>query len=261
MSSLYRSFALSRGAKLIFWRTDGIANLAWGLVSASGRVVAVDLPDPQGWMPLLQARNWNLDAIWFTHDHADHIRQSAEFIAEMQCKAYAPAGTRIPGVVSKVADGDVVEAAGFAAKVLETPGHSDHDISYWLQTEGICFCGDILFDGGVGRMFAGPAERFWRSQCRLRSLPESTWLCVGHDYAKDNYAFAHAICPDDAVFGSRNALAANTEEVRFPFTVQDQREGNIFWRADDPEFARTLNLAGFSAAEVFHFLRDAKDRF
>lgn len=259
------SFPLSRpGVDLWSWRA-GMDNFAWLLVRNDGHAVAVDLPDGPGLLTLLKRHGLTLDSVWFTHTHHDHVVGVEEVFATTGCAGRLPAGAHLPvSGVREVADGETFADAGYEVEAMDTSGHSPLDFSFVLRAEGICFCGDTVFDGGCGRMFAGTAERFWRSQCRMRDLPESLWLCGGHDYAADNYAFALSRCPEDPVLRARMDAVSAAEKkggFRFPVTVGDQREGNLFWRADDPATLRAAGLRGVAPVEAFAALREAKDRF
>lgn len=260
-----RIFPLScPGEALWVWRA-GMDNFAWLLVREEARAVAVDVPDGGGLLEVLRRRGLRLEAVCFTHTHADHVVDVERVFAETGCRGFAPAGAGVAAErVRGVRDGERFEIGGFAVEALETSGHSPLDFSYVLPEEGICFCGDTVFDGGCGRMFAGPAERFWRSQLRVRALPEETWLCGGHDYAADNYAFALSRCPGDEGLCARRAEVSAAEReggFRFPVTVGDQRRGNLFWRADDEASMRAAGLEGRAPVEAFAALREAKDRF
>ena len=63
-------------------------------------------------------------------------------------------GPQVPAralpVTRGVQEGDRVAWAGYEIEVLDTPGATDHSVSYWVRAggRGICFCGDALYGPG-----------------------------------------------------------------------------------------------------------------
>lgn len=59
--------------------------------------------------------------------------------------------THEPGADKELSDGDIISFGNISLKVLHTPGHTPGCISLLCTTENICFTGDTLFYGSVGR--------------------------------------------------------------------------------------------------------------
>ncbi len=83
-------------------------------------------------------------------------------------------------------DGQRLDAGGLTLRVLGVPGHTPACIAYLIGDA--VFTGDSLFmpDYGVGRCDfpGGSAEALYESvTSRLYTLPDSTRVFVGHDYA------------------------------------------------------------------------------
>jgi hydroxyacylglutathione hydrolase len=108
-----------------------------------------------------------LAAVLATHGHADHIAAVVDvcgpdvplFIHELDEPALTDqrgwgagypvdAGYR-PPVVRLVADGEILEFAGFRIEVLHTPGHTPGHVIY--RTDGFVWTGDLVFRDTVGR--------------------------------------------------------------------------------------------------------------
>ena len=160
--------------------------------------------------------------------------------------------------------GDTVEVGKLSARVIETPGHTGGHIAYWFAADKLAFVGDTLFSIGCGRVIEGTPEMMWQSLLKLRGLPDDTEVYCGHEYTAANIRFARTIEPNNA------ALAARAEEVArlvgqgkptIPVTIQAEKAANPFLRADLPEVAQSVGLAGAPAAQVFAEVRARKNRF
>ena len=97
-------------------------------------------------------------AILLTHGHFDHVGGVKTLAAETDCKVYLnEADLSMPPQMTAgllyytntYGEGDFVEAAGLAFKVLHTPGHTPGSVC--LLCENALFSGDTLFWGSCGR--------------------------------------------------------------------------------------------------------------
>ena len=97
-------------------------------------------------------------AILLTHGHFDHVGAVRDLAAETGCPVYLheadlsmpPQMTAGPLYYTNTyGEGDFVEKAGLAFKVLHTPGHTPGSVC--LQCENALFSGDTLFWGSCGR--------------------------------------------------------------------------------------------------------------
>ncbi len=78
-------------------------------------------------------------------------------------------------------EGDVLRFGALSFKVLHTPGHSPGSVCF--VGDGVCFSGDTLFAGSIGRTdFPGGSERELLGNVRekLFPLPEDTVVLSGH---------------------------------------------------------------------------------
>lgn len=142
----------------------------------------------------LEGRRLTPEAILITHCHVDHIWGARELQDRFHIPLYmgpenvrqyeyfdkmaAKLGLTAPDYgfeVTKVADGDVIRAAGFEFKVITTPGHSPGGVCYLEEKERLMFTGDTLFAGTIGRtdLFLGEYDNL------IKSIMEKLMLLDG----------------------------------------------------------------------------------
>lgn len=131
--------------------------------------------DPGGDVPLIQdaiaKANVNVEAIWLTHGHIDHVGGAAELRDALKveiigphvddkflCDAVVESGQRfgITGVRNFTPDrwlqeGDRVSVGGLHFDILHCPGHSPGSVVYYNKAMKFAHVGDVLFAGSVGR--------------------------------------------------------------------------------------------------------------
>ena len=218
------------------------------------RVVAVDVPDGRVMLDILRQQGWTLELLLLTHTHHDHVLHLEDLLKKTGCDFWHPAGATLPVEGTGLRDGEERNVLGLRVQAMETSGHSPLDFSYVFPEVNVCFCGDTLFAWGCGRMFAGPASRFWSSLQRLRELPDETLLCCGHDYREDNRTFALQIFPNS----SRWVPEAGEGEM--PLHFGEQKRRNPFLSADDPQIAEALGMKGQDPVLVFKKLRELRNQ-
>ena len=127
------------------------------------------------------------------------------------------------------------------------------------------FAGDTLFSIGCGRVIEGTMEQMWQSMLKLRALPDDTQALLRprihageHPLRQDHRARQH---------GARRARAARSTQLlaagkpTLPSTMGEEKAANPFLRADVPEVAKAVGMAGAPAAEVFAEIRTRKNKF
>ena len=232
----------------------------------SGATAAIDAPEAAPVEAALQGNGWKLTDILVTHHHRDHTGGIAALKQQYGCRVVAPRGEaeKIPGVDETVGEGDRVKVGNLTAQVLETPGHTLGHIAYWFEADKLAFVGDTLFSIGCGRVIEGNAETMWRSLSKLRDLPDDTRIFCGHEYTQANIRFALTVEPDNKALRARASTVDKlVAEKKFtlPSTMAEEREANVFLRADMPEVAAAVGMGGKPPAEVFAEIRTRKNKF
>ncbi len=233
-------------------------NFVYVLVDG-GRAVVVDPGVAGPVVSYLDEGELTLDLILLTHYHGDHTG-GCTMLRRTGCNVVGPAGGFVD-LDRTVADGETMEFAGTAIEVLGVPGHTAHDVAYYLSEAKALFTGDLLFACGCGRLFSHDAEQMWTSLCRLRSLPDDTRVYGGHDYTLENLEFAAHLEPDNVAVRERLDCFRADPEDEIPTTLGEEKSTNPFLRCDTEAVAAAVNMSGHPAAEVFAAVRAMKDRW
>jgi len=148
-------------------------------------------------------RGWRIGHMWYTHAHFDHIGGAAAIADALNLLPLvalhpndhvlwrAGGGGAIfgfdidPGPEPTIDfyDGQILRLGGVEFEVRFTPGHTPgHCILYVAQFD-ICFCGDLIFSGSVGRtdLPGGDWEQLVESiKTQVFAMPDDTRLLSGH---------------------------------------------------------------------------------
>lgn len=214
-------------------------NYAWLLRESSAGAVAI--VDPAEAAPLIEAvetHGGRLDLILLTHHHADHVAATDALRTRFGCPV-AGAGAdahRLPKLDFALAEGEEVTLGAARGRVIATPGHTRGHIAWFFADGAVLACGDTLFSLGCGRLFEGTAAEMFASLAKIKTLPDETLVCCGHEYTLANARFARAVDPDNAALRAR---IAEVERLRaqgvptVPTTLALERATNPFLRAAD----------------------------
>ncbi|MDA8989570.1 MBL fold metallo-hydrolase [Candidatus Chordibacter forsetii] len=151
---------------------------------------------------VLKENDLTLSQIWLTHGHWDHMAGVKEVLSpgikvighladELMFNNPAVMSTfSIPGIdlqpveiTQWVEDGDQLDLWGRTTYVFHCPGHCPGNVAFYLKSEKICFVGDVIFAGSIGRTDL-PGGDFASLEASIRNriytLPIDTELAVGH---------------------------------------------------------------------------------
>lgn len=232
----------------------------------TGATAAIDAPEAAPVEAALKKTGWKLTDILVTHHHHDHVGGIEELKQKYKCRVVAPAAeaAKIPAIDETVREGDTVTVGKLAANVIETPGHTAGHIAYWFHGAKVAFVGDTLFSIGCGRVIEGTMAQMWQSLKKLRDLPDETAIYCGHEYTLSNIKFCLSVEGGNKALQAREAQAKQQIEAgqpTIPVTIGEEKRANTFLRADVPEVAAAVGLAGASADKVFAEIRERKNKF
>jgi hydroxyacylglutathione hydrolase len=151
-----------------------------------------------------QKRDWRIAHLWYTHAHFDHLGGAAAVanaLNPLPLVALHPAdhdlwkmaggsqmfGFKIdPGPEPTIdfEDGQTLRLGNNRLEVRYTPGHTPGHVVFYCAEAKVCFCGDLIFAGSVGRtdLPGGDWETLVESiQKKIYSLPAETRLLPGHE--------------------------------------------------------------------------------
>ena len=150
-----------------------------------------------------QQRGWRIAHLWYTHAHFDHIGGAgtiADALNPLPLVALHPndhvlwragGGGALfgfdidPGPEPTIDfyQGQMLRLGSAAFEVRFTPGHTPGHCVLYVASAGICFCGDVIFAGSVGRTDLPGAswEQLENSiRTQIFTLPDETRLLPGH---------------------------------------------------------------------------------
>ena len=178
---------------------------AYLIADPSTREAAVIDPAWDGQTILSEAgqRGWRIGHLWYTHAHFDHIGgagaiadglnplplvalHQADHVlwrAEGGAKSFGFHIDPGPEPTIDLFQGQKLQLGGTSFEVRETPGHTPGHCVFYSAHAGVCFCGDLIFKGSVGRtdLPSGDWDQLVQSiREQVFTMTDSTRLLSGH---------------------------------------------------------------------------------
>ncbi len=181
-----------------------LAENCWLLADReSGTAVLIDPgEEAERVLAAVDATGCELGAIWLTHAHFDHVGGVAGVVGERPVDVWlhtldlplyrtAAASAAMWGItidapsgsIRPLTHGDRMSLGRFTFDVWHVPGHAPGHVAF--IGHGLCFSGDLLFAGSIGRTdlpFADPAAMH-DSLLRIATLDDRTRILPGHGEA------------------------------------------------------------------------------
>ena len=229
------------------------------------RAIVIDPLKASLFSDFINENNLSLEAILITHKHGDHIagvKKLKQEFPNVKIYAYTDNELFTPDVYVK--DGDAIDLDFVNFKVMYTPGHISDHVSFLFDYEKALFCGDTLFNAGVGGVHAESANTrdLYKSLVEIANLDGDVVPYAAHDYWQSNLDFALSILPDDENFKYyRENVAELPAEDKPRVTLAEESKLNIFIRSiDDVRLLKALPDYTLGE-EMFVKLRDLKNKF
>ena len=166
------------------------------------QTVVIDPADcPSYLMKHIKEEEYQIEAIFLTHAHFDHMMGIDKFLKEFRVPVYVHeddkdimtdpklnlSATYTAGYTfanaETVRDGQILKAAGYEFQVIHTPGHTRGGCCYYVKEENILFSGDTLFQRSIGRSDfpnSSTSDLVRSVREKLFVLPEDTFVYPGH---------------------------------------------------------------------------------
>lgn len=151
----------------------------------------------------LNQHGWDLAYILLTHAHFDHVgglaylkeysnapiylhKEAVPMLESASITAAMTLGMQFPQPPPPdeyLEEGQVIQVGNSSLEVLYTPGHAPGHVSFYCPAEHALFCGDVLFEGSIGRTDfpGGHHETLIRIiKEKLFVLPDETRVYSGH---------------------------------------------------------------------------------
>lgn len=132
----------------------------------------------------IQAEKLDVQYIFITHTHEDHIAALAQLAGNTKAEVWASEREPVSYPGAKTFKENVHFHLGqLAVKTLSTPGHSPGMTTYYITglSWPVAVVGDAIFAGSMGGGTpAGFAEQLKNNKEKILTLPKDTVLACGH---------------------------------------------------------------------------------
>ena len=229
----------------------------------------VAIVDPSEFIPCdtIISKNYKkLDFILNTHHHYDHVGGNEELKKKYNSKilGFENDKNRIPQIDTVLKDNQEFKIGTLNFTTIFIPGHTRGHVAFYFKKERVVFTGDTLFSLGCGRVFEGTYKQMFQSLNKLKNLPGETKVYCGHEYTFKNLEFCLKFNPNNNFLKKKKddiKLSLKNKKPTIPSTIADEIKANIFFRVNDPDVKKAINLENSPDIEIFTKLRDLKDNF
>jgi glyoxylase-like metal-dependent hydrolase (beta-lactamase superfamily II)/rhodanese-related sulfurtransferase len=222
--------------------TSGLGDRSYVVTNGGNAVIVDPQRDIDRVLEIVDQHGAAITHVLETHLHNDYVTGGLELSRAVGAEYVVPAGDDLDYAARRVQDGDVVDADSVSLRVIHTPGHTAHHVSYEVRNEsgattGVFTGGSLLF-GSTGRTDLLGAEH-------TRSLTRAQYHSVRR--LADELPADTAIYPTHG-FGSFCSAAPVTGDSS---TIGQERRGNPALLRTEREFVEAL-LSGLSDFPAYY---------
>jgi hydroxyacylglutathione hydrolase len=213
------------------------------LISDGDQAVVVDPQrDIDRITALLAQRNLRLSHVLETHVHNDYVSGGLELARVVGAIYVLAAGDDLEFNYEPVTDGSIVESGRMRLRVLHTPGHTHHHVSYVLETP----------EGAVQAVFTGGSMLYGATGRTDLVRPEDTDELTHAQYHSVR-RLAGELPPETPVYPTHGfgSFCSATPTSGDASTVGVQREVNPALTLDEQDYVDSL-IAGLSAFPAYY---------
>lgn len=221
--------------------TTGLGDRSY-LISIDGIAVVIDPQrDIDRVLDLARERAVRITHVLETHIHNDYVTGGVDLARTVDAEYLVPAGDEVGYQRRAVGDGDVIDVGPIRLRVMHTPGHTHHHVSYVLHdaadaVRGV-FTGGSMLHGTTGRTDLLGSEHTeelshaqFHSVRRLATeLPEATQVYPTHGFG--------SFCSATPASGDASTIADERQDN--PALTQDEQsyvDGLIAGLSDYPAY-------------------------
>jgi len=222
--------------------TTGLGDRSY-LISSEGIGIVVDPQrDIDRVLKLAADRGAQVSTVVETHLHNDYVTGGLELARTTGADYVVPAGDSVQYERVPAADGDVIRTGPMRLRVLHTPGHTHHHVSYVLtDADGVVqavFTGGSMLYGATGRTdLLGPEHTDSLTHAQFHSVRR----------------LAAELPPGTPVFPTHGfgSFCSATPTTGTSSTVGEQARANPALTQDERSFVDQL-IAGLSAYPAYY---------
>ncbi len=227
---------------------NSLRNFSYILIKDQ-HVVCIDPFDGQQIEKVLKQNELVLTAIINTHQHHDHIKGNNYLINNYACP---------------ILNEDLIFNDGSELVQIKTPGHTNEHVTYAYKEKGkekLIFCGDTLFNAGVGNCKNGGNDKvLYESITKIYyKFPKTAIIYTGHDYRLNNLKFSESIWSENKCL---------KEEIDVEEELRKDNKFRFTFLAEEFDINPFFNLKFFrekfkldSEEEAFIYLRKLRDNW
>ena len=219
------------------WTENNYRNFNYLIACAeTGEAIAIDPLEHQLCLDRAKQKGWTIRQVLNTHHHNDHTGGNAAMVAATGANviAHEKAKAEIPTMTIGIKAGDVVRVGKkVELEALDTPGHTMSHICMLSHTDTpALFCGDTLFNAGVGHCRSGSPDALYSTFAeQIFKLKDDTLVYPGHDYIVNNLNFTLDREPDNtAALQLKAKVDGQDTHAALVTTLGLEKQINTFFR-------------------------------